>query len=123
MNSRKYIFPVLVAITVSYFFSSCKENTEYKGIVDVFIIDTLNIKTPVAYCELVFGDTNYAQNVKRTEYTNIAGRYEGIWTKDVSLKVVATKEIDNVLYIGASVLKVKTQGAEPVEIIFTQGKK
>ena len=123
MNIKKYFFLILVTIAVSYFFSSCKEDNEYKGIVDVFIIDTLNIKAPVAYCELVFGDTNYAPDVKRTEYTNIAGRYEGIWTKDVSLKVVATKEIDSVLYTGASVLKVKTQGVEPVEIIFTQEKK
>ncbi len=86
------------------------------------IIDTFDIKSPVPYCELVFGDTNYANDVKRIEYTDISGTYEGIWTKDVSLKVVATKEIDSVLYTGTTVLKVKTQGAEPAEIIFTQEK-
>jgi phosphoribosylaminoimidazole (AIR) synthetase len=123
MNSRKYFFLVFTTIAISYLFSSCKEDTEYKGIVKVSIIDTLDIKMPVAYCELVFGDTNYANDVKRTEYTDISGTYEGIWTKDVSLKVVATKEIDSVLYTGSSSLKVKTQGAEPVEIIFKQEKK
>lgn len=121
MNSKKFFFLIFATIAISYLFSSCKENNEYKGIVKVSIIDTLDIKSPVPHCELVFGDTNYANDVKRTEYTNINGVYEGTWTKDVTLKVVATKEIDSVEYTGVTSLKVKTQGAEPAEIIFKQG--
>ena len=122
MNVKKYFFLILVMIGISCLFSSCKEQNEYKGIVIVSFIDTFNVKTPVAHCKLVFGEEDYAPDVKRTDYTDVSGRYEGIWKKDVSIPVVATKEIDDVVYTGASSLKVKLQGAEPVEIIFQQQK-
>ncbi|MDR0367978.1 MAG: hypothetical protein LBH82_02405 [Bacteroidales bacterium] len=120
MCNKKYFFLALFAAGISSFFLSCKENDEYKGIVIVSMIDTLDIKTPVPNCELVFGVDSFAADVKRVAYTDNAGRYEGIWKKDVFLPVVATKEIDSVMYTGSSVLRVKVQGAEPVEILFKQ---
>lgn len=118
MSTRKFFFFVVIFFLVSSFFS-CKENNEYKGIVIVTIMDADGSNAePVGNCELIFGKEHYAEDIKRVDYTDANGRYEGIWNKPVVLDVKATKEINSVIYSGTTSMRVELQGAKPAEIIF-----
>ena len=119
MKHKKAILASIVVLLSSVYFTSCKEDNVYRAIVTVSMIDSTiqEARTPVPNCQLIFGEDHFAEDIKRTVYTDNFGRYEGEWPREVSLRIQASKEINGIKFTGASVVRLKKEGAGEVEIL------
>lgn len=83
------------------------------------MIDSINTtrKIPVPACTLVFGEDNFAPDIKRTGYTDNNGKYEGEWPREVSLRVRASRDINNITYTGMSIIRLSEGGIAEQEIL------
>ena len=72
MKHKRTIFAGLFILLVSTYFLSCSEDEVYRAKVLVTMIDTLNVeaRVPVPKCQLIFGEEHFAEDIKRTVYTN-----------------------------------------------------
>jgi len=121
--NKSFLVGLIFLFSVSCFFSCAKEDV-YKAIVIVSKIEETGSSTdmkkvPVPDCKLIFGEENFSPEMQREVYTDASGKYEGEWSLEASLKVLASKEIDGRLYTGASVIRLSLSGTEKVEILIT----
>jgi hypothetical protein len=117
MNCKKlFIISVCVLLSTCFILSCSKEN-KYKANITVSLIYTDGNKIPVPLCKLIFGEDDFAANVKRTVYTNDLGHYEGEWNREVYLRIQASKEIDGQLYTGTSFIRLTPDGTAEQEIL------
>lgn len=84
------------------------------------MIDDSGSKIPVPLCQLVFGEENFAPDIKRTGYTDANGKYEGEWSREVSLRVRASKEINKKIHTGVSIIRLSDGGIAEQEILIKE---
>ena len=124
MNCRKILLVGIISLFSVGCFYSCEKEDVYKAVVTVSMLEMVDEvtakKIPVPSCKLVFGEENFSPEIKRTGYTDVAGKYESEWQREVSLRVYASKEIDGVMYVGASVVRLTAEGVATQEILITQ---
>jgi hypothetical protein len=101
-------------------FLFCKKESQYKAIITVSMIDSTTRKIPVPACKLIFGEDNFAPDIKRTGYTDENGKYEGEWAREVSLRIRASKEINNKSYTGISIIRLTEGGIAEQEILIKE---
>ena len=119
MKNTKIICACLLILAVGTSFFSCKKKDVYRAQVLVTLVDPdfPEVRTPVPDCKLIFGEDDFADDIKRTVYTDENGIYRGAWPREVSLRIQASKEIDGVLYVGVSIVRVEKTGSAEVEIL------
>ena len=120
MSSKKFLLVgIMFLFSVSCFYS-CKKNNTYRAVIKVSMLDEFNNKVPVPECKLVFGKDNFAPDVRRVGYTDKSGVYEGEWTREVTLPVDATRDINGSLYSGYSVIRLTLDGIAEQEILIKE---
>lgn len=73
---------------------SCDKSTDSTGMIYTFTINELGVEVPVSGVELVIGEDDHSEDVKRTVITDANGRYEGEWPgRSLYLPVKAYKDI------------------------------
>ncbi len=117
MHYKKLILISIISLFIVAGFYSCSEDSTYKAIVTVSMLDSSSRKIPVPDCKLVFGEDNFAPDIKRTGYTDLYGKYEGEWPREVSLRVQASREINGELYTGVSMIRLTEGGVAEQEIL------
>jgi hypothetical protein len=121
MKCKKVILVSLISLLSVSSFSFCKKESQYKAIITVSMIDdATDKKIPVPSCKLVFGEDNFAEDIKRVGYTDANGKYEGEWPREVSLRVRASREINNKLYSGVSIIRLSEGGVSEQEILIKE---
>ena len=79
---------------------SCKKSTDCTGIIYTVIVSDAGVETPLGGCQLIIGEMDFDDSVKRTVMTDASGRYEGKWLRQAYLPVIATKgDYHGVAYI------------------------
>lgn len=107
---------VVVLFSVGCFFS-CTKNNVYKAVVTVSRLNSENVKIPVPECKLVFGEDNYVAEVKRIGYTDMNGKYEGEWDREVTLPIYVTRTIGDTVYSGFSMIRLTQENVAMCEIL------
>ncbi|MDR0604423.1 MAG: hypothetical protein LBG80_09005 [Bacteroidales bacterium] len=120
MQYKKIIFVGIIFLLSASSFFFCKTENQYRAIITVSMIDAAGGKIPVPSCKLVFGEENFAPDIKRTGYTDVNGRYEGEWPREVSLRVLASREINGKIYSGASIIRLSEGGVAEQEILIKE---
>ena len=119
--NKSFLAGIIFLFSVSCFYS-CKEDNVYKAVVTVSRIEetgTSSIRIPVPDCRLFFGEEDFDEKVKREVYTDVTGKYTGEWTREVSLRVQASREIDGEMYTGMSVVRLTLGATAEQEILIT----
>ncbi|MDR1181871.1 MAG: hypothetical protein LBL13_07830 [Bacteroidales bacterium] len=117
---KKIILVGIISLLSVGSFLFCKKESQYKAIITVSMIDSINRKVPVPACKLVFGEENFDPEIKRTGYTDENGKYEGEWSREVSLRIRASREINNKNYTGMSIIRLTEGGIAEQEILIKE---
>ena len=120
--SKLLLVGVIVSFSMSCFYS-CAKDDAYRAVVTVSRLDETDIgmvKVSVPDCRLIFGKEDYDPEIYREVYTDITGKYEGEWEREVSLEIEAACEIDGEMYTGASVIRLSLGTTATQEILITK---
>jgi hypothetical protein len=120
MKYKKLVLVSIISLLSVGSFSFCKKESQYKARITVSMIDPAGKKNPVPSCKLVFGEENFAPDIKRTGYTDANGKYEGEWPREVSLRVRASREINGKVYSGVSIIRLTEGGIAEQEILIKE---
>ncbi|MDR1459866.1 MAG: hypothetical protein LBI60_06600 [Bacteroidales bacterium] len=120
MRNKKIILVSIISLLSAVSFLFCKKESQYKAIITVSMIESTGRKIPVPACKLVFGEENFDPAIKRTGYTDENGKYEGEWPREVSLRVKASREINEKNYSGVSIIRLTEGGVAEQEILIKE---
>lgn len=122
MNYNKLFLAGVIFLFSASCFYSCKQDEGYKAVITVSRLDkadSTSKRIPVPDCRLFFGQDNFDSEMQREVYTDASGKYTGEWKREASLRIQASKEIDGVMYEGASVIRLTLGGVATQEILIT----
>ena len=122
--NKLFLAGIMFLFSVSCFFS-CKQDDTYKAVVTVFRLDETGTemrKIPVPNCKLIFGEDKFDADIYREVYTDATGKYEGVWKREVSLRIQASAEINDKMYTGASFIRLSLGATEEREVLVTEEK-
>ena len=121
--TKSLLAGVIFLFSASCFYSCSKEDNMYKGIVTVSRLEETDasfVKIPVPNCKLIFGEEIFDPEIYREEYTDATGKYEGVWNREVSLRIFASAEVNGKMYSGASAIRLSLGATANVEVLITE---
>lgn len=98
-------------------FISCKDKEICTGVIYTYMQNEQGFKTLLGECELVFGESDYSPDMKRTVTTDAKGCYEGTWQREAYLPIVARKTVGDNYYKGVGYIRLEAGNKVIQEII------
>jgi len=118
MSYRKGLLAgIIFLFSAACFYACSKKDNVYKAEVTVLRLNEAGGTVPVPNCKLVFGQDTFAPDIRREVYTDATGKYVGEWTREVSLDIHATVEIDGQTYVGFSRVRLSLATIAKQEIL------